>query len=305
VIAQADCLLAELSDRMRSVQSIPIHTWGGFGSQLFALALHIDLLRERNLQTHLICHTSGITKRRAELAELCSSIPIEEIDDFTSSISPNNVSASKAKTTMRKIFDKTGIISESNTDKQYKDICSLVRQFRGHYSLRNIQHQTLLQMNEVLDLNYSNNFIKIREMHDDQQDSLSLHYRLGDLLSAKEKTFVEPTRILNVIQSKFITNLPATLRLSSDSVDEATKLLSSVGGKRLDWETSAGNSLDVISQLQCAKTFIGTNSKLSLWIVLVRLHFSDSKANWLPSEMYNSVKKNLNDMSWSHRISFY
>jgi hypothetical protein len=287
------------------VQNIPIHTWGGFGSQLFALALHIDLLRERNLRTHLVCHTSGITKRRAELSELSSTITIKEIDDFTSEFSPDNGNRAKTKMALRRIVDKLGLISNSNTDEEYKKVSFLVRQFRGHYSFRHIQRQTLVQMNDMLDLNLQNTFIKLSELQRIEHNSLSLHYRLGDLVSAKEKTFVTPERILKAIKSTRVTNQIATFRLSSDSADEAINLLGNVGIKKLDWHTLTGNSLDVISEFQCTEVFIGTNSKLSLWIVLLRLHFSNTQENWLPYEMRENVIKNFRDVSWSSRIRFY
>ena len=48
--------------------AIKIHIWGGLGSQLYALALKIDLQKKfKTRKVVLVFHNSGVTRRDAEL----------------------------------------------------------------------------------------------------------------------------------------------------------------------------------------------------------------------------------------------
>ena len=285
------------------MRTVPIHTWGGFGSQLFALALHVDLLRKRDVKSHLVCHTSGSTERRAELSEYCSSVPIVQIYDFKENELRTISSTSGSKKAMRSFVGRTGIVSMCNTDNEFAKVNRFVQQFRGHYSLRTIGRQTILDMNEIL--THKNTFLNFANNQEPSMNTLSIHYRLGDLISLKEKTFVSPERITSAIEKVMEKEKPVSLRLSSDSPLQALEFLNLENKERFECSILNGNSLDVISKLQSSKSFIGTNSKLSLWIILLRLHFSDKKTNWIPIEMRNHLLANVENPILLERINFY
>ena len=62
-----------------------VHSWGGLGSQLFALSLIFDLVRKfPKKRIELIHHTAGVTRRLFELDFMLSpKIQLIVKDDFT------------------------------------------------------------------------------------------------------------------------------------------------------------------------------------------------------------------------------
>ena len=63
--------------------SIKIHCWGGIGSQLFTLALALDLnKRYPKRPIKFIFHTGGVTRRSLEIDFLPEKFRYEVKDDF-------------------------------------------------------------------------------------------------------------------------------------------------------------------------------------------------------------------------------
>ena len=62
-----------------------IHSWGGLGSQLFALSLIFDLVRKfPKKRIELIHHTAGVTRRLFEVDFMLNSkTELVVKDDFT------------------------------------------------------------------------------------------------------------------------------------------------------------------------------------------------------------------------------
>ena len=109
---------------LRLIPPIKIHCWGGLGSQLYALALAIDLKhRFYSRKIEFVQHTSGVTKRNLEIdTSRFSSIVFKTIDDFS-----NNSTSLIAKTSFRKILSTIlknclvflGFLSSANNNLEF------------------------------------------------------------------------------------------------------------------------------------------------------------------------------------------
>lgn len=287
-------------------RTIEIHSWGGFGSQLFALALILDLEARLQGTFSLICHSSGVTKRLPEIDSFLNRYKVISIDDFQSSESGEVVKYKLAKrkkvVDFRKLALFSGLIAECNTDSQFAQIRPWIRQFRGHYSYRTITPKTLHSMNKVLVP--TSPFTLLTSTYN--PSTLSLHYRLGDLQSLSNKTYIESQRINSIIDHSIRENSIQTLLLSSDSPSEATQKIDFLNSESYELIQLQGDSLALISQLQSSQIFIGTNSKISLWVAIIRATFPrEDYVTWMPFEMRSHLEANLYIALSSGRINYY
>ena len=64
--------------------NLKVHSWGGLGSQLFALSLIYDLKKKHpRIKVSLIHHTSGISERKFELESILEDgITLTEVNDY-------------------------------------------------------------------------------------------------------------------------------------------------------------------------------------------------------------------------------
>ena len=245
-----------------------MHSWGGFGSQLFALCLIFDL-RQRfpNKKIVLVHHTSGVTRRVFELESIMDlDIKLKVIDDFELFYSKNITPTLHPTKSYLKFLKLTliwlGFISLGNTDLETRKIRPWTFDIRGHYSYRTISNEFMR--------NYISN-LKISDFEKNSLlKSLVVHYRLGDLISLTGKSYVSPSRIVNEIKELPDLNGLDQLIVYSDSKDVAKNLLKS------DLESIASTQFlelptpEVIRNSIYAKHFIGTNSKVSIWIIKFR-----------------------------------
>lgn len=275
---------------LQLIPSIKVHCWGGFGSQLFALALCNELKTKfptRNLI--LILHSSGVSKRVPEIQELLVSVPYKIRDDYRRmDLSTLETGSFKLRFDLRnyflnffKLILKTiGLLSSLDQPGNLVTLKPWVISIRGHYSNLPFSSSTFENILSMLKDKNSLPFSKSILLN-----SLVIQYRLGDLLHLPTKSYIEPKFIVN--QAKYILNkdIVPTVVILSDTVESARSLI-----PKLALETKY-LSLNPISTIFCAlesKHFIGTNSKLSLWVALFR-HF-DNKSSYLPRCMSSAFK---------------
>ncbi len=255
-----------------------IHVWGGLGSQLFGVALAHNFKRRFPHRSLLIVlHSSGVTRREPEIIQLFPEFDFVNVDDF-SGRSNHDSGFQKPSLNLlfrkmaRKFFLFSGFLAEENFDDR-----RLVRPWtlaiRGHYFHREVSPDFLNLLSLRLKSFVKSNF---EELGND----ITLHYRLGDLVELKNKNFIDPKRISSTMhqikESKKVS-------IFSDSPDIAISLL---------WESNNEKSLTplnlpTIETLYAASkglAFVGTSSKISYWIVLLRLQKSQSSVNYLPLE---------------------
>jgi hypothetical protein len=123
----------------------------------------------------------------------------------------------------------------------------------------------------------------------DYEEIVLIHQRLGDLMSLHNKGPVSMSRIVSVIAS-FRNQNNVKLIISSDSSDIALSQLSSAlrAIKLNHYQTEAfGGSLEeFFFEGINSHVFIGSNSKISIWIALFRAQLGRSNT-FLSSELRN------------------
>lgn len=274
-----------------------MHCWGGLGSQLFALALIHDLkLFIPSREFMLVFHSSGVTKREPEIVEL---LPVQRfgfIDDY--SIHPifgeSSLSKRIARMLIKKLAYSLGLIASANNDTEFGQVKLWTRHIRGHYSRRKISPLFLKSLESYLEKNHP--------LEKFSSSDIVVHYRLGDLLTLEEKRPVAASRLASeIIRLKNL--FPGKVILLSDSPQEAAKLLSRYG---IDCDLSFSNleSIQVINLARLSSHFVGTSSKISYWIILLRtLQRNDSSCS-MPSSDLENLKPLIGE-KLSNKINFY
>jgi hypothetical protein len=255
-----------------------IHVWGGLGSQLFALALAHNL-RKRfpNRSLVLVFHNSGVTRREPEILQLFPDVEFETVDDFirrenhdSNSRSPSLLS--HFRRLLRKILLISGLLAEENTDNAYIAHRWTVS-IRGHYFHRNVSTEFL----ELLKIRLSEYVVEDSSF---LESEIVLHYRLGDLLELENKSFVDPQRVGSILSQ---IQQSETVAVFSDSPVVAITLLEKEVGNKFLHIVDFSTIETIYSALQGA-AFVGTSSKISYWVVLLRLADSNNSLNYLPRD---------------------
>jgi hypothetical protein len=254
-----------------------IHCWGGLGSQLFAANLAFDIqakFQKKNIT--IVLHSGGVTERLPELPEVFPNFNYEIINDFSKK-KPTQISSINVSRSLRKMLSNVlnffRLVVTLNDDDTLSSFKYWTIAVRGHYSYRAISH-------EFLEKFYKS--VNGREFQALDTDSISLHYRLGDLMSLEEKGPIDNRRIVEVIHLVGDRLTDAHLELYSDSPHEALLLLAN---SDLDFKISVREQLPLQLIVACSnsKYFVGTSSKISFWVALVRSEIL-KKDSYLPRE---------------------
>lgn len=255
-----------------------IHMWGGLGSQLFAMALAFDLLKKfPKRRIVFIAHTSGVTKRHSDLHKIFPEFQYSEIDDFSSRSvhdSQNKKSSWRSNSLrfMKVCALSTGVLAEEN-DNVSRLAHRWTLTIRGHYLYRSISDEFLEILGQRL-LRFSKLNLK------NYEKSAIIHYRLGDLLELDNKESVNVSRIASVVS---LLKEKHDVIVLSDSTKIALSLINSEN-ENLNTRAEEMNVFDTILAASCAKAFIGTSSKISYWIILLRLSYTKKDQNFMPQE---------------------
>jgi hypothetical protein len=174
------------------------------------------------------------------------------------------------------VADGLGLVNRCNTGKEFARLKPWVLSIRGYYAYRPITSPTLLVLwDRLTSIATSGSDSK------ESEDSLAIHYRLGDLLTLADKDPINVSRIGMEIQRLVEAHNPSRILCFSDSPQVASELLQSFTlGKLL--ESKDLPALSVIREACKSKYFIGSNSKISFWIVCLRLFRLPTVQNSLP-----------------------
>ena len=270
---------------MKLYPKIRIHTWGGLGSQLLGVALCIDIqdrFPRRTLQ--LVHHTSGVTERKLEIDFQALGFEVEMHEDFHQS---NQVERRKdlkkillerAKFTARFL----NLHSTSNTDREYLELKPWVLSIRGHYSHRALSDQSLRRIANLIGL--------LRQVDTSRNDGIiAVHYRLGDLVDIHNKSYIHPTTITQVVSESAQSFNLNTIRVYSDSPEIAWDLLGKSFQDR-NLEVLSRTTVETICELVNSPVFVGTNSKISVWVAILRDRLWSGKSSFLPMQLQESFK---------------
>jgi hypothetical protein len=242
-----------------------IHTWGGLGSQLFAVALLKDILKTSpKRKVTILLHTGGVTRRIPEVVDLFPEISFHYIDDFSSSEGGSNPGIRNFRANLSPILKTVlsflKLTLSCDDDASFKKIRIWTRSIRGHYSYRTIKPEFLEMLNDRLE--------KISEDIWSNEGVCSIHYRLGDLLHLENKGPLAPIAVLGELDRLSKLSNFSEVEVFSDSPSRALELLNQSGQQRMS--APDVGTISVFARAIRAESFLGTSSKVSFWIAGIR-----------------------------------
>jgi hypothetical protein len=263
---------------------IRVHSWGGLGSQLFALASAFQMHQKfptRKIQ--LWVHSAGVTKRSLELELSLDWLEILYVNDFRISSYPTGNSSSKDSFDFRILLKKLlilfGFLNPANTDSDFNRIRPWVLSLRGHYSHRVVDAKSLEFLAEILQIDL---------LDSSCSKSIGIHYRLGDLLTLDSKSAISGKYLIRILMGLTKQNETQNIDVYTDSKAEATNRLRSL---EADLNVLSFKTSETIRMLTKYKSFVGTNSKVSIWITLFRLYLDPNLKTYLPESSKEEVSR--------------
>lgn len=267
--------------------TLRVHSWGGFGSQLFTVFVIMKLqARFPGRRLKIIVHTSGITRMITEFNFKSIGIDSQQIEDFKVPRGKDNKESylpklllcvsGKVKKFTSLILNQMHIVGRVSGDESLDSIKPWTIGIRGHYTNLSFEKHLVNSLYKII-FDPCANANKVSN-----NKNLVIHYRLGDLLHLTEKTHIHPERVEKLFEEL---RLGSTSQLLfSDSTPEEVKGVLKAFKGLSDCKHFNSNPVSTLDACISAATFIGTNAKLSLWAALFR-YFIFNKESYLPREL--------------------
>jgi hypothetical protein len=265
---------------MKLFSCIPlrVHCWGGLGSQLYALATAHDLkLKYPKRRIKLVLHTGGVTKRVSELDFIpTTDFEIIQVNDFRmenkeygNQVKSNEV---RLKRFLVRFLYYFNFIISANSNLEFNNIRPWTVSTRGHYFNRTVSTDFYSYLSEYVETE--------KQQPNRSQFEIAIHYRMGDLLTLTEKSISPANKIIDAIREVKNYHNNVKINVYSDSPKIAKETLFNAG---LTDEFAVRDlcTIDVIRACVGANYFIGTGSKVSLWIVNIRRYRGEINSNYL------------------------
>jgi hypothetical protein len=299
---------------------IRIHVWGGLGSQLYAWAFLEELnSRFPNRGKILVLHTATFSRRVNELEEFIPEQKIKVIDDFKEG--PKNpvfkqvhlhgtkeeglvrrnfrYFVSFFKKTLKSFLSTTRLLIVVDSNVSLETIKPWTIWIRGTYYKRKLTTQTLKKMKEQAKLVGLEFPTRASDSHE-----ITLHYRLGDLMTIGSKNPIDAKKILDVSSLMASTLRKKVVRIFSDSPEQVSKFNSS---EKIEIVTDRKNlsGRETLYELIKAPYFIGTNSKISEWAVIFRLENDVNSYCTIPNYMLEHFEEIYPSISKARNLNVY
>ncbi len=281
---------------------LQIHVWGGLGSQLHAVFLSHRIRNDfPTRRVSLIFHSSGVTRRPPEVLEMLGDLHHIVIDDYAPTGNLFTLKRKFLKEFKQRILSKSHLIESCNDEGEYKKLRWWTLQTRGHYSNLNLSPDfsrlILSRMRELGNFPIS--------VTNGVSRSGSIHVRLGDLLEIQEKNPTNFYDIIQIVKTNCETLEKIGLYIYSDSPNKAKELL-----KEFDFAVPAveilqNSARDALVAMVDSAFFIGTGSKLSLWVTILRFHTKVSSPTFLPSYLKPILECLIPELNKWSAIIFY
>jgi len=282
--------------------SLRIHVWGGLGSQL-----HAVFLSER-LKTHfpkkriiLVFHSSGVTRRLPESIPLLSDIEHKFVDDYVKADIKVKSTKGLRRLTRQSLLTRFHFIEDCNNESDYTRIRWWTLQTRGHYSRLSLNAEFSMRIFSRMSSQVTINNDELDQLH----QAASIHLRLGDLLEIQSKNPTNFEDILKLINLIFAEVPAKALLIFSDSPEVATNILKEIRfatAAREDFQASALKSIFAMVQ---SSIFIGTGSKLSIWVAVLRTHIYPLQETYLPSYLRPIIESLIPNLVEFKNLKFY
>jgi len=256
---------------------IRVHSWGGFGSQLNAIALAHELSnRFPKRKIEILMRTGGVHGATFELDDLelndfmITNLKIRD-KSFVSKDNESNFKLGKLKSLLKYGLYKLGLYSSCNSQNDLKSLKPWVLTIRGSYNFYP-----------------SDSFFDylIKKLNIEPDDLYSrynlIHYRLGDLITLQTKKPIEEEVIVEQVKQLYLSTLNPKFCVISSDPEIAQKKFSEFN-LPYDIDFLYTKPSDVLKFGLSSSSFIGTNSKMSIWVVMLRLH-SKVGFNLLPED---------------------
>jgi ribosomal protein S8 len=226
---------------------------------------------------------------------------IKEVNDFKNSFNPEKTTlvdtSSRTKNKVKELLLKTGFLAYCNNNDEIDSVRPWVITLRGHYSGIRLNQLTVLSIFKEIE--------KIPSIENKvSKKSFAVHYRLGDLIHLVNKKPIEFTLLNRKINQIKLENNLENLYLFSDSLELARAHLAKTDGTMQIFQRDV-SPLETIKESVHFDFFIGTNSKLSIWIAIFRACSFKNKKSFLPKEIQRILAKNICDEELTNLIEYY
>ena len=269
----------------RFLPALRVHSWGGFGSQLFTAYVVLKLQKKfPNRRIKVVIHTSGVTRRISEFNFETLGVKMIQVEDYKASEVQSGMHKDRVsdsynlpqviKGHLYQILQRLRLVQSANTDLSFNLISLWTLCIRGHYTRLSLDKLLVESLYEVLFLKESP-FIT-------QKNALVVHYRLGDLLNLEEKQPINVDRIEGVLNELRVQTNHLVLLSDSNEAELAEFLKSSIILK-FGKPSNYGPNRTLRFCID-AESFVGTGAKLSLWAAIFR-YFVHEKESFLPTEL--------------------
>lgn len=290
--------------QIRNPLSLNIHCWGGLGSQLFAIAIAYELsYLNLNREIRLVLHSSGVTLRESEISHLNLPFNVESLRDFSTKTKDSKAPSYQSqrnlfKVSLVRLLEFLRIIVFSG---ELSKVMPWTVQLRGHYTDRVISQRVLV---EIYSLFESSGF-PVDSKHEENAIT-AMHYRLGDLVFLSNKSFIDPSRIAGALD--FIhgdcEDRRKEVTVYSDTIETAESKLRSINSSFV-FTFKSKSSWETIHDLVRFDNFIATNSKIGIWVVLLRSLGESKGMSLVPKELQIALELEIENKNFLTKIHYY
>ena len=281
----------------RFFPALRVHSWGGFGSQLFTAYVVLKLQKKfPHRRIKVVIHTSGVTRRFSEFDFETLGVKMVQVEDYR--VPEVQIGMHKARVSysynlpqvisghLYQILQWLRLVQSANTDLSFNLISLWTLSIRGHYTRLSLDESFVKSLYDVLFLKEPPFLI--------QTNTLVVHYRLGDLLNLDEKQPIHIERVEGVLEKLKVYSKHLVLLSDSKEEESAEFLKNSTIIK-----FSKPSSYDPKKSLRVcidAESFVGTGAKISLWAAIFR-NIVHERESFLPTELNWSSGNGLN-VNW-------
>jgi hypothetical protein len=250
--------------------------WGGLGSQLFALlALEEAQSRYWFRRFRIVFHSSGVTERRPDLIGLLpQGLDIAILNDFSVSSEFDSerpiasICGSSIRSHVVRLLQRMRLVASWDDASSQPAFWTL--QIRGHYRMLRVTPDSMNRVfKRILD-----DKLEIRSPHFDSMNAM--HFRIGDLVGLKG--IIDPKSLIGVAKSIQNRN-KLKFQILSDSAEIASDYMSDIDLYYSDGNLGTWETVEVGYK---SEVFVGTLSKISYWIVILRALGRPGMLSYLP-----------------------
>ena len=247
----------------------------------------------------LVLHTGGITTRSSEIDFLSNKINLLKVDDYRASSNSKQLHNSGSKSVFSFIKISIKFLASYfrfviTDDRKVFKVRFWTYSVRCTYTSSVLRKQDIVHMAGILGI----------DSNTSEQNSLGVHYRMGDLPTLKPIALV-PLDSISIVINELI-KMGAVfdkVKIFSDSIVDNSNLQLP---KKIDSEWISVDTLQTIRELSNARYFIGTSSKVSLWVAIFRWALDATGDVYLPTSIISQFFELTNiDRSKSINIKTY